>query len=142
MKNSYTLLVIAILCTTALAFSCGGSSEADGWKYLGDIPQKSGKTVSVYIDTASIEVKDNIRTFRIQYVERDPSDLNDEGYVRQYGYWEVDCFDRKLFRLKEEYYSPSSKLISTDETRVQEEYAGDESLGAKMSYAACRYAGR
>lgn len=142
MKNSYTLLVLAILLTSVLAFSCGGGSEGDGWKYLGDIPQKSGKKVSVYIDTASIDVKDNIRTFRIQYVERDPSDVNDEGYTRQLGYWEVDCFDRKLFRLKEEYYGPSSKLISTDEERVEEEYEGDQSLGAKMSYAACRYAGR
>lgn len=143
MNRLRTLLVSAALLASALAFSCGGGdSGKDGWKYLGDLPQQSGKTVSVYIDTGSIEVNDNIRTFRIQYLERDPDDQSDPGYVRQLGYWEVDCFDRKLFRIKEEFYTPSSKLIAVEDERVEEEYAGDESLGAKMSFAACRYAGR
>ena len=139
------LLASALLGASAFFISCGGDSGERpdiGWKYLGEIPQKSGQTVSIYIDTDNIEVEDNIRKFWIKYVERNPDDETDTGYVRQIGYWEVDCFDRKLFRLKEEYYSPESKLIGSTEERMEEKYEGDQSLGARMSYAACRYAGR
>ena len=139
------LLATVFFVVLFFMISCGGADRERpdiGWKYLGDIPQQGGLTVSVYIDTDNIEVNDNIRKFWIKYVERKADDKDDPGYVRQRGYWEVDCFDRKLYRLKEEYYSPDSKLIMSTDKRMQEEYSGDQSLGAKMSYAACRYAGR
>lgn len=141
MKTLYSALLGIIFTVSLLSISCVGDSAQDRWKYLGDIPKKPDLVVSVFLDTDTIEIDGNIRKFWIKYVERNPNDARDPGYVRQKGYWEVDCFDRKLFRLKEEYYSPSSKLISTDDERKQEEYEGDQSLGAKMSYAACRYAG-
>lgn len=145
MININKLKAILFLSVCMFLSSCGGGESGDGlgesWKYLGDMKAEKGVSVSVYIDTDSIEVDGNIRKFWIRYMARKTDDKDDEGYVRQLGYWEVDCFDRKLFRLKEEYYSPSSKIIGSSDERKQEEYSDDQSLGAKMSYAACRYAG-
>ncbi len=139
------LLAAAFLSISVCLISCGGGDNGErpdiGWKYLGDMQPEPGVTVSLYLDTDNIEVDDNIRKFSIKYVQRKIDDENDPGYVRQLAYWEVDCYDRKLYRLKEEYYSPSSKLISSTDERKEEKYAGDQSLGAKMSYTACRYAG-
>lgn len=140
-----SIILAAVLFSISVSLiSCGvgGEDGDEGWKYLGDMQPEPGATVSVYIDTDSIEVNDNIRKFSIKYVQKKTDDKNDPGYVRQLGYWEVDCFDRKLYRLKEEYYSPSSKLISSTDERKEEKYSGDQSLGAKMAYAACRYAGK
>ena len=141
----FSIYLAAVFFSVSVCLlSCGGDTAErsdTGWKYLGDMQPKSGVSVSVYLDTDNIEVDGNIRKFSIKYVQRNTDDENDPGYVRQLGYWEVDCFDRKLYRLKEEYYSPSSKLISSTEGRKEEKYAGDQSLGAKMSYTACRYAG-
>lgn len=146
MININTLKALLFLSVCMFLYSCGGGDSTDslegGWKYLGDMKPVKGMSVSVYLDTDSIEVDGNIRKFWIKYVAKKADDANAEGFVRQRGYWEVDCFDRKLFRLKEEFYSPSSKLIGSTDERKQEDYSGDQSLGAKMSYAACRYAGR
>lgn len=146
MININTIKALLFLSVCVFLYSCGGgdgsNSRGDRWKYLGDMNTKKDKTISVYLDTDSIEIYDNIRKFWIKYVVKKKDDKNVEGYVIQRGYWEVDCFDRKLFRLKEEYYTPSSRLVRSTDERVQEKYSGDQSLGAKMSHSACRYAGR
>jgi len=146
MININSIKALLFLCVCVFLYSCGGGgggdSQVERWKYLGDMKAERDMTISVYIDTDSIEIYDNIRKFWIKYVAKKKVDKDAEGYVMQRGYWEVDCYDRKLFRLKEEYYTPSSKLIRSTDERVREEYSGDKSLGAKMSSAACRYAGR
>ena len=145
MININSIKALLFLCVCVFLCACGGgdgSSQAERWKYLGDMNTKKDKTISVYMDTNSIEIYDNIRKFWIKYVVKKKVDKNAEGYVIQRGYWEVDCFDRKLFRLKEEYYTPSSRLIRSTDERVREEYSGNKSIGAKLSSAACRYAGR
>lgn len=146
MINIKTIKVLLFICICFFLYACGGGegrdTQANGWKYLGDMKGDKGMTISVYIDTDSIEIYDNIRKFWIKYVAKKTDDRDDEGYVIQRGFWEIDCFDRKLFRLKEEYYTPSSQLIRSTDERTREDYSGDQSLGAKMSYAACRYAGR
>ncbi len=138
-------LAAVFLSISVCLISCSGDSAQDTdtrWKYLGDMYPEQGAVVSVYLDLDSIEVNDNTRKFFIKYVQRKADDENDPGYIRQLGYWEVDCFDRKLFRLREEFYSPSSKLINATEGREEDKYTNDDSLGAKVSYAVCRYAGR
>jgi hypothetical protein len=134
-----------LLFATALVFliSCrGGGTDKDGWKYVGTMKDEKGAAVNVYLDTANIEINGNKRKFWIRYVSSKTEGSKQEEYIRQTGYWEIDCFDMTLFRLGEEYFSPSGKLLGRTEKRVREEYSSYDSLGAKMSEIACRYAGR
>jgi hypothetical protein len=135
----FSVLFLAI----SLLFSCrGGENDSEGWKYVATIKDEKGAPVNVYLDTANIEVNGNTRKFWIKYVATKDVDGNQEEYIRQTGYWEIDCFDRSLFRLAEEYFSPTGKLLGKTEKRVREEYSSYQSLGAKMSDMTCRYAGR
>lgn len=136
------MFALIILTLTVFFISCGGENKTEeNWKYVGSIKGKKGQTISVYMDMPNIEINDNKRIFWIRYM--DPGgDGGGETYVRQIGRWEVDCFDKTLFRLGEEYYGPNNQLLGRSEKRVREEYSSYESLGAKMSDVACRYAGR
>ena len=135
----FLLFVTALVCL----ISCrGGGSDNDRWKYVGTIKDEKGVDVNVYIDTANLEIDGNKRKFWIRYVGSKTEGEKREEYIRQTGYWEIDCFDMTLYRLGEEYFSPSGKLLGRTEKRVREEYSSYDSLGAKMSEMACRYAGR
>lgn len=137
--------IIAALFFSMLAsalVSCTGGTDADSnWKFVAKISDENEKPVSVYMDLKSIEINDNIRKFWIRYVGEKPGSTG-ETFTRQTGYWEVDCFDRALYRLGEEYYSPEGMLTGKTDKRVKEEYKADDSLGAKLAAMACRYAGR
>jgi len=127
---------------SALVISCKGGPGADsGWKFVAKISDENEKPVSVYMDLKSIEINGNIRKFWIRYEGEKPGNTG-ETFVRQTGYWEVDCFDRALYRLGEEYYSPEGVLTGKTDERLKEEYKADDSLGAKLAAMACRYAGR
>jgi hypothetical protein len=134
---------LALFSALIFLFSCrSGESDNEGWKFVATIKDEKGADVSVYLDTANIEVNGNTRKFWIKYVATKEVDGAREEYIRQTGYWEIDCFDRSLFRLAEEYFSPSGKLLGRTEKRVREEYSSYASLGGKMSDMACRYAGK
>lgn len=139
MLNKLTMILLVALSVTSMVLSCGGDSGSDGkLKFLGKIKDDKGNYIGVYLDTSNIEINDTKRKFWIRYV----SDDQEEGeYIRQIGYWEVDCSDRSLYRIAEEYYSPNSKLLGRSEERVKEEYEPEHSLGAKMAAAVCRYGG-
>lgn len=125
-----------------LMFSCrGDKGPADNWKYVGTIKDEKGNEVGVFMDMANLEIDGNKRKFWIRYMGIKEGKTG-ERYIRQTGYWEIDCFDRTLFRLGEEYYRPDGTLLGRSEKRVREEYSSYESLGAKMSDVACRYAGK
>ena len=93
-------------------------SRGDRWKYLGDMKAEKDMTISVYLDTDSIEIYDNIRKFWIKYVVKKKDDKNVEGYVIQRGYWEVDCFDREALQIKRGILHPF--LQSSSEVRTRE----------------------
>jgi len=134
-----------LLFVTTLVFlvSCrGGGTDKDGWKYVGTIKDEKGAAVNVYLDTAHIEIDGNTRKFWIRYMTSKPDAATGEEYIRQTGFWEIDCFDMTLYRLGEQYFSPTGQLLGKTEKRVREEYSSYDSLGAKMSEMACRYAGR
>lgn len=140
--------IIAVLffsvLMSALMISCKGEPGADSnWKFVANIPDENEKPVAVYMDLKSIEINNdnNIRKFWIRYMGKKPGNTG-ETFVRQTGYWEVDCFDRALYRLGEEYYNPEGMVTGKTDNRVKEEYKPDDSLGAKISAMACRYAGR
>lgn len=140
MLNKFTLVLLLVISAAFIAVSCGGDSGTEGnLKFLGDIKDENGKDVSVYMDVSKIEVNDTKRKFWIRYVA---DEKTKDEYIRQVGYWEVDCKDRTLYRLAEEYYSPDSQLVGKTDERVKEEYKSEQSLGAKMAAAACRYGGR
>ncbi|MEW6145405.1 MAG: surface-adhesin E family protein [Thermodesulfobacteriota bacterium] len=137
------VVYIALFSALILLFSCrGGESDNDSWKFVATIKDEKGADVDVYLDTANIEINGDTRKFWIKYVATKEVDGAREEYVRQTGYWEINCFDRSLYRLAEEYFSPSGKLLGRTEKRVWEEYSSYQSLGAKMSDMACRYAGQ
>ncbi len=123
-------------------FSCRGEKgTVDNWKYVGTIKDEKGNEVGVFMDMANLEIDGNKRKFWIRYMGIKDAKTG-EKYIRQTGYWEIDCYDRTLFRLGEEYYSPEGTLQGRSEKRVREEYSSYESLGAKMSDIACRYGGK
>ncbi len=138
------LPMFCLLLLSAMLFiaSCRGDGGSQGkWKYIGKIKDEKGQYISVYLDLSNIEINDNKRKFWIKYVAK-KGDASGEEYIRQIGYWEVDCADKSLYRLGEEYYDPNSNLLGRSEEKVREEYSSYESLGAKMTDVACRYAGR
>ncbi|MCK5391263.1 MAG: hypothetical protein KAJ31_02455 [Deltaproteobacteria bacterium] len=141
MVSKLTLIIVAAFFL-GLA-SCGKDNETsyDGWKYVGHISDKKGGNVSVYLDLNDMQIEGNIRKFWIRYYAKKDSVDNKEKYIRQIGYWEVDCQDRTLYRLGEEYYGSNSQLLGSTDERIQENYKKD-SLGDKLAYAACRYAGK
>ncbi|HML96073.1 MAG TPA: hypothetical protein PKC29_11670 [Thermodesulfobacteriota bacterium] len=135
------VLVFSVLAS-ALVLSCKSESGPDGdWKFVAKIADENKKPVAVYMDLKSIEINDNIRKFWIRYVGKKPGNTG-ETFIRQTGYWEVDCFDRTLYRIGEEYYNPEGMLTGKSDERVKEEYKSGEALGAKLAAMACRYAGR
>ncbi|MEQ9617955.1 MAG: hypothetical protein RIG61_02145 [Deltaproteobacteria bacterium] len=140
--KKFSVFALILLTLTVFFFSCGSDNKTDErWKYVGGIKGEKEQTISVYMDMSNIEIDDNKRKFWIKYMDF-KKDGSAEQYIRQTGYWEVDCFDRNLFRLGEEYYGPDNQLLGRSEERVKEESASSESLGAKMADVACRYAGR
>lgn len=135
------VLVFSVLAS-ALMLSCKSApGPAENWKFVAKIADENEKPVAVYMDLKSIEINDNIRKFWIRYVGSKPGDTG-ETFTRQTGYWEVDCFDRTLYRIGEEYYNPEGMLTGKNDKREKEEYNSDEALGAKLASMACRYAGR
>jgi len=135
------LLITAVLFIGLV--SCGKDEDAtdSGWKYVGDVVDEGGGLVSVYIDQKDMVIEGHIRKFWIRYYA-EKSAVGSEGkYIRQLGFWEVNCNDRKLFVLGEEYYSVDGKLLGRNEERILEDYK-EGSLGDKLASAACRYAGR
>ncbi len=138
------LFLLMLFSVFILLVSCRGEkTERDGWKYVSVIGDEKGRKVTVFLDTNNIEIDGNKRKFWIKYVAAKPGGGDDRGeYIRQTGYWEIDCYDRSLYRLAEEYFSPGGKLLGRTEKRVREEYGSYQSLGAKMSDIACRYAGK
>ncbi|MCI0482659.1 MAG: hypothetical protein L0213_13850 [Candidatus Dadabacteria bacterium] len=138
------LFLLMLFSVFILLVSCRGENgENAEWKYVSTIGDEKGREVIVYLDTANIEIDGNKRKFWIKYISAKPGEGGKkEEYIRQTGYWEIDCYDRSLYRLAEEYFSPSGKLLGRTEKRVREEYSSYSSLGAKMSDIACRYAGK
>ena len=141
MFSKLTLIMIAVLFIGL--FSCGKDDEAtyDGWKYVANVKDEKGGYVSVYIDLDDMLIEGNIRKFWIRYYAKKSSGENQGNYIRQIGYWEVDCQDRTLYRLGEEYYGSDAQLLGRTEERIKEDYKKD-SLGDKLASVACRYAGR
>jgi hypothetical protein len=144
MAKRYGLFLLMVFSVFILLASCRGENgESTEWKYITRIGDEKGREVIVYLDTDNIEINGNKRKFWIKYVATKPGEAGkQEEYIRQTGYWEIDCYDRSLYRLAEEYFSPSGKLLGRTEKRVREEYGSYQSLGAKMSDMACRYAGK
>ncbi|MEM7008051.1 MAG: surface-adhesin E family protein [Thermodesulfobacteriota bacterium] len=138
--STIILFLLAAVFFLALS-SCGGSDESsdDGWKYVGDIRDDKGEYVQVFIDLDDMSIEGDIRKFWIRYYA--PISGTEQKYIRQIGLWEVDCRDRKLFVLAEEYYDVEGKLMGKMEERKHEDY-NESSLGGKLTAAACRYAGR
>lgn len=143
MKKRSGMFFLLLISVLGLVIACrGGGKDKDGWKYVGTIKDEKGAAVNVYMDTAHLEIDGNKRKFWIRYMAFRPEGESREEYIRQTGYWEIDCFDMTLYRLGEQYFSPGGELLGKTEKRVREEYSSYESLGAKMSEMACRYAGR
>ncbi len=143
MKKRSGMFFLLLISVLGLVIACrGGGKDKDGWKYVGTIKDEKGAAVNVFMDTAHLEIDGNKRKFWIRYMAFRPEGESREEYIRQTGYWEIDCFDMTLYRLGEQYFSPDGKLLGKTEKRVREEYSSYESLGAKMSEMACRYAGR
>ena len=142
-KRSGLFFLMLFSVFTVLVSCRGEKTDKDRWKYVSVIGDEKSRKVTVYLDTANIEIDGNKRKFWIRYVasKAGEGDNRDE-YIRQTGYWEIDCYDRSLYRLAEEYFSPGGKLLGRSEKRVREEYSSYSSLGAKMSDIACRYAGK
>lgn len=142
-KKFSKLLIILYVVIFLSLFSCGNDQESsnDGWTYLGEVRDEKGKYVSVYIDLKNMQVQDKIRTFWIRYYAPKNDDESEEKYIRQLGLWEVDCQDRKLYVLEEEYYGHDGQVLGRSDKKIKEEY-DENSIGNKMSAAACRYAGR
>jgi len=139
--SKLTLIITAVLFIGLFSCRNGERTSSDGWKFVGDVSDKKGGYVSVYIDLNDMQIEGNIRKFWIRYYAKKSGGEKEERYIRQIGYWEVDCQDRTLYRLGEEYYGSNSQLLGRTEERIKENYK-EESLGDKLAYAACRYAGR
>ena len=136
----FSKLALILIVFSIGLLSCGGEDNTyEGWKYVGELRDEKGQKVKVYMDTNNFTVEGNIRKFWIRYYTKTDVSENTE-YIRQIGYWEVDCQDRTLFRLGEEYYGPDSELLGREEKRVKEDYK-EGSLGQKLASAACRFGG-
>jgi Surface-adhesin protein E len=141
-KIKYLFLVIAAILFVGL-HSCGSDDKTsdDIGKYVGDVSDKKGGTVSVYIDLKNMQIEGQIREFWIRYYGKKSIGKSKESYMRQIGFWEVDCQDRTLHVLSEEYYGVDGQVLGRTEERFKEDYK-EGSLGDKLASAACRYAGR
>lgn len=141
-KINYMFLFVAALLFLGF-YSCGGDDKTpqEEWKYVGDVRNEEGGNVSVFIDLKSMEIEGQTRKFWIRYYDTKIIGSNEERYLRQLGYWEVDCQDRELHVLSEEYYGEDGQVLGRAEKRFKEEYE-EGALGDKLSSAACRYAGR
>ncbi len=128
-----------MICCGLVSCKNNESNSQDGWKYVGDVRDESGEYVSVYIDLDDMIIEDKIRKFWIRYYAK-KSD-SEEKYIRQIGFWEVDCNSGDLYVLGEEYYGTNGKVLGRNEERIKEDYEKG-SLGDKLSSSACRYAGR
>lgn len=142
-KSFSRLLFLILLVLFTGLISCGNDNESSEkeWKYVGEVRDEKGKPVSVYIDLKNMQVNENIRKFWIRYYANKNESESEEKYIRQKGFWEVDCQDRTLYVLEEEYYDPEGQVLGKSEQRKKEEY-DENSIGSKLSSAACRYAGR
>ncbi len=139
----YSKLVLFMVLIIILGFvSCrrDDGDTQDGWKYVGNLEGQDREDVSVYIDLHNMVIDDNIRKFWIRYY-KSSTPGSEEKYIVQIGYWEVNCNNRDLFVLGEEYYGPEGQLLGNSEKRLKEEYT-EGSLGDRLSSIACRYAGR
>ncbi len=138
----YLFLVVAAILFVGL-HSCGSGEKTSGdvGKYVGDVTDEKGGQVSVYIDLKNMEIEGQIRKFWIRYYAEKTVGESKQSYMRQIGFWEVDCQDRTLHVLSEEYYGPEAQVLGRTEERMKEDYK-EGSLGEKLSSAACRYAGR
>jgi len=141
-KIKYLFLIVAAVLFVGLQ-SCGSGDNTsdDTGKYVGDVKDEKGRQVSVYIDLKNMQVDGQIRKFWIRYYSAKSDGENKESYMRQVGFWEVDCLDRTLHVLEEEYYSPEGQVLGRTNERVKEDYE-EGALGDKLASAACRYAGR
>jgi hypothetical protein len=142
MLRKSCVFFLILVSIAVLMLSCRGNkgTESD-WKYVGTIKDKKGQAVEVLMDMAHLEINGNTRRFWIRYMDiKDPK--TGARYIRQTGYWEINCFDRTLYRLAEEYYNPEGQLLGSTEKKERVEYSSYESLGAKMSDVACRYGGK
>ena len=141
-KIKYLFLVLAAILFVGLQ-SCGSGDNAsdDIGKYVGDVKDEKGGQASVYIDLKNMQIDGQIRKFWISYYGYKSTGEGKESYMRQTGFWEVDCLDRKLSVLQEEYYGPQGQVLGRTEERFKEEYT-EGSIGDKIASTACRYAGR
>lgn len=141
---SYVVTMLVLMFTVMfLALSCDkGDGPAGKWKFVGNIKDENARFIDVYIDLDNIEIHDNIRKFWVKYIAQKGETKEEGTYIRQTGFWEVNCNDRTLYRLAEEYYNPNSVLLGRTEEKMREDFSSEDSLGAKMGAAACRYAGR
>ena len=124
-------------------YSCGGDDGTKGheWKYVGDVRDEQGENVSVFIDLKGMHIEGNIRKFWIRYYAKKDGSQSKETYIRQLGFWEVDCNDRTLYVLGEEYYGVDGQVLGRTEERFKEDYK-QGTIGDKLASSACRYAGR
>jgi len=143
LKSFPRLLFLILLVLFTGLISCRNDNESLGkeWKYVGEVRDEKGKPLYVDIDLKNMQVNDNIRKFWIRYYANKNDSETEEKYIRQKGFWEVDCQDRTLYVLEEEYYDPEGQILGKSEQRKKEEY-DENSIGSKLSSAACRYAGR
>jgi len=141
-KIKYLFLIVAVILFAGLcSCSSGEKTSGDIGKYVGDVRDEKGGVIEVYIDLKGMEIEGQIRKFWIRYYSEKTVGDSKEKYIRQVGYWEVDCQDRTLHVLGEEYYGPEGQVLGRTEERVKEDYK-EGSLGDKLASAACRYAGR
>lgn len=138
----YLFLLIFSIFIIGLS-SCGSDDERslDAGKYVGDVRDEKGGQVSVYIDLKNMQIDGQFRKFWIRYYGNKNVGETKESYMRQIGHWEVDCLDRTLYVLEEEYYSPEGKVLGRTDERKEEKY-NEGALGDKLASAACRYGGR
>ncbi len=148
-REGYIKLFIIALVLVSVFVAPGCKTEKvadDGWRFLGAIQDENGDAVGVFLDTTKIEVKNGKRTFWVKYVANTNPNQKpkspEDTYIRQTGFWEVDCFDRSLERVSEEYYDSAGKLLGKTTERMKEEYDDKGSIGAKMADMACRYGGK
>jgi len=139
--SRHLFLILLVLFTGFISCGNGNESSEKEWKYVGEVRDEKGKPVSVYIDLKNMQVNENIRKFWIRYYANKNDSEPEERYIRQKGFWEVDCQDRTLYVLEEEYYDPEGQVLGKSEQRKKEEY-DENSIGSKLASAACRYAGR
>ena len=88
-----------------------------------------------------MHIEGNIRKFWIRYYAKKDGGQSKETYIRQLGFWEVDCNNRTLYVVGEEYYGEDGQVLGRSEERLKEDYK-QGTIGDKLASAACRYAGR